>query len=155
MSLGVGGSSAGNSDGGIGDNDVAPIPSPNLLKDPSSSAKLNCRRIDPVTKDYVFGTTGKLLGMTSNQQKVQLALTTIVNSSVVNGLGQDFSLIQKITGNFQQDVSERVTRALSNLINTGQIDLISVTTIRVTSTGEFARIRWRDRSTLEEHTSTV
>lgn len=148
--FGAGGSPAGSSDAGYGSVDAAIIPSHDLLKSPNGPGRLDARRIDPVTRDYVVGSTGSLAGMTRAQQVVELAFLTLLGSSTIANIGNDLNSIATITDSFAGEVTAKITSALSFAVNTGLIEIVGIDVTRHGKTGAFIRTRWRDLSTGEE-----
>lgn len=152
---GAGYSFAGTSDAGYGATFKAPIASPNLLNNPFGPGSLTGRRIDPVTKDYVMSPTGNLYGMSTAQQLVELAFTTVLNSSVVLGMGNELSSIRVITDSFVKDVTTLITSALSDLVNRQIITVTSITVDRLGVNGGYFVTRWVDLSTQIEQIKVI
>lgn len=148
--FGAGGSSAGSTDAGYGSIDTAAIPSRDLLNNPFAPGKLDSRRIDPVSKDYVMGPNGTLLGMTRAQQAVELAFTTILGSSCVSTLGNDLKSIQVISDNFETEIKAKIEQALNNAVNQGLISILGIVVQRFGKNGAYIITRWRDLSTGQE-----
>lgn len=150
--IGAGGSPAGTTDAGYGSVDAAAIPSPNLFNDPYAPRRLDSRRIDPVTRDYVMDASGSILGMTRGQQAVELALLTNLGSSCVATIGNSLSDVKVIADSFINDISAKVNQALSAAVAAGMITVVDVKVQRVGASGAFIVTRWRDLSTGQEQT---
>lgn len=85
------------------------------------------RRIDPTTRDFVIDEdTGRVLGMTANQQRVYLALITQLGSSADSLLGSEILSIETVTRNIVSRVDNEVRRALGPLVAEGSIEIVSV-----------------------------
>jgi hypothetical protein len=116
----------------------------------------SCRSINVETGDYeVSDENGRLLGATTAQQMVTLAIRTTRGSAADQSLGQGVLDIRQFTDNWDARTIEDVKRALQSAESQGVLSVVSVETERQ-GTGGFAGIRvvWRDAETgnLEEQT---
>jgi hypothetical protein len=140
--LGAGASPAGSSPAGSGTPAQAPAPSGAIFQDPVTGKQLDGRLINPQTRRYQFGTTGRVQGQLSVPQLVQIALTNVLGSAADPTVGQTFSQIQDIGPNFAQQVTARVQLALADLINRKLVALLSVDV--TAGNAGLNRVRWRD-----------
>lgn len=153
--VGAGGSAGGVTDGGFGANNLASVPARNLLNNPFGPGSLSSRRIDPVTRDYVMGTSGSIQGMTEAQQAVELAFTEVIGKTAVNGLGNSLAEIKVIADDFVTQVQGKISAALSKAVNRGLISVQSIDVQRMGITGAYATTRWTDLSTNIQQERTI
>jgi hypothetical protein len=126
-----------------------------LFKSPTTGESLDCRKIDPRTKRYVFGEDGRIQGMTSAQQNVYLAVSTDLGSSAVREIGNTLKTIKTIGRAFENQLRQVYVNALSRLVNAGHIELVSIEPQRFGTTGAFVLVRWRDLSSKQIQTTEV
>lgn len=153
MSLGAGFSAAGTSPAGTGDVDQATIPSGNLFVD-ANGVRQPCRKIDPATRQYVLNDDGSSSGMPSSLQLVQLRIQTLRDSSALPGFGK------RATGSVVNErtaprVKVDVQDALSDLVTSGIIRIISVKVERANPTRIYGVVRWDDLTTGIEHATEI
>jgi len=112
------------------------------------------RLIDPVTKDYRFNSSGRIVGGNGIQQLVYLALLTVRGSSAMTDLGQSFTNVKVIGSNYVSLVKGEVDKALASLINQKKIQLVDVI---VSNNGNMAKIdiKWKDIATGTEFSNTI
>lgn len=104
------------------------------------------RFIDPATGDYEFGSDGRLRGMTGIEQRVQLAVRTLLGSSALASLGIDLSL-DRATDDVQRRVQNAVEQALASMVRSGEIAIVSVTVQRPLPSRLVTRVSWTDLTT--------
>lgn len=157
MPLGAGACPAGSSSAGYGVPDSAPAPITTMLPDPTTGQSLTGRAIDPTTKSYIFTPDGRIQGLQTVPQLVQLALTTTLGSSCLSTLGQTFLAIKEKGDNYQQQVSNAITQALSALVNAKQVQVIAISVQQPPSNpdGAIAQVSWVDLTTGLESTTSV
>jgi hypothetical protein len=126
MPIGAGACPAGSSAAGYGVPDSAAVPINAVLPDVRSGLPQTGRAIDPVSKSYTFTPDGRLRGVATVPQLVQLALTTIRGTSVVPTLGQTFMQIQEKGANFAQVVAAAVNLAFADLVKQKLVQVVSV-----------------------------
>jgi hypothetical protein len=155
MPIGAGLYPAGVSPAGYGVPDSAAVPNNAPLPGQTTGLPQTGRYIDPVTKDYVFTTDGRLQGLATVPQLVQLALTTILGSAAVTNVGQTFTLVQEKGAGFAQQMRAKVTSALSDLVkrNLVQIKSIAVDEPQSSPDAGIVRVRWIDLTTGVEQTT--
>lgn len=143
MPSGLGSQGFGSTPYGLGTPAVAPSQGGAIFRDASTGLSTGSRMIDPVTKDYVFDSNGRILGMPDVHQLVLLAVSTRKGSSAMRELGQELERIPRITANTARRVDSTLRASVQHLVDQG---LITVTGTTV-ETGD-ARIRavllWRD-----------
>lgn len=102
-----------------------------------------------VKGDYVLNEHGNHVGANDTKMKVYLALATVKGSATASPeLGQAFSTLKVIGPNIQNRISEEVKYALSSLIDSGEIELISTVVQRKDSQVK-TLITWKDLQTQE------
>jgi hypothetical protein len=108
------------------------------------------RRIDPLTKDYVF-TDGQLAGMNNVQQLVYLA---IANAA------PEFQKLDKLDASFEKGVRAALTAALAPLVAQRVVEITGVQ-VRMNAAGGLkpgqavTTLLWRDLTTNEEQSETI
>lgn len=154
---GMGGSRFGSTPYGYGSIVPAPIPGGVIFRQTIDGTSQGSRFIDPVLKQYVFDQYGRALGMPNVVQLVQLALTTVKNSSAQAGLGFDQSLFSTIDQTTPKRADAAVRSALSDLVTQNLVSIISITTnVQVNTLSRLLiAVKWTDLTTGQEHDSTV
>lgn len=148
---GVGIQPAGLTPAGVGTPSVGTANMGVVMRSATDGTIANARNIDPGTRQYVIGTNGRITGMTSTRQLVQLAVSTTLGSSVVKQLGNDLSRVDRITDNFARRVSDVFTIALASLVARKLIAINAIDVQQVQGSRAYALIKWTDLSTgLEE-----
>lgn len=126
MPIGGGFAPGGTTPGGFGIPDVAgPIQFVPLI-DPSTGIRQSGRFIDPKTKDYRFLPDGRLQGMPTVMQMVQLAVLTTLGSSAQTTLGIDLTRVRDKNDSFAQAVTSTATDALAPIVKQGLIKINSI-----------------------------
>jgi hypothetical protein len=134
--LGLGIAPFGTSLLGIGANAVSDAPGTDtLLTD--SRQQGTCRKLNPNTKSYDFDISGNMLGMTTAQQLVELALTDSRNFLIKSKV---------ITSNLAVETEASIRTALSDLTDGG---IITINQIKTTIIGTrlLVNILWTDNVT--------
>jgi len=153
MSLGAGFSAAGFSPGGLGDVDLAPVPTANLLIDADNGRQQNARKINPYTKQYVTDATGALQGMSGISQMVLLRLLTVRNSSALANFGRASSP-KVVSANTLRQIQSDVNQALADLVLARLVVVNSVSTINPSPTQVDCFVLWTDLTTgIEQSTA--
>ncbi len=152
--LGAGQSGLGNTQAGFGTPKKQLFSANRNFVTPTGSQG-NARYIDPITKDYALDKFGNFVGMNAVPQMVQLALSTIKNSSAVVDFGFDFANIKIITTDTTSKVNDAVSLALADLINSGLISLTQVNVQRFSNTGIFVQVFFVDLTDDTEHVFTI
>lgn len=159
MPRGAGFAPAGASSAGYGVPDAPPMPSTAPLPDQQTGVPQTGRFIDPVTKDYAFAPDGRMYGMGTVPQLVQLALTTTFGSSAVPSFGERFTLIQEKGANFQQQIASAVANCLADLVKRKLVLIKSVQGIEPGLQGNpdagLGIVKWVDLTTGIEQPTTV
>jgi phage gp46-like protein len=125
--LGMGFCPMGFSIFGFGSPATAGTETGNLLQQSNNSPSADARLIDPYTRDYVIDADGVVTGQSSVAQQVFLAIMTTLGSSVEANLGSQFSRLKTFDqSTFQAKITNIVQQALSSLIKSGTIRLLSV-----------------------------
>lgn len=159
MPIGAGFAPAGSSAAGYGVPDAAPIPGIAPLPDTKTGLSQTGRFIDPVTKDYAFGPDGRLYGMATVPQLVQLAITTTRGSSAVPDLGEEFTKIQEKGPAFPRQLASSVGNCLSDLVKRKLVQVVSVVATEPSARGNpdagIATLKWLDMTTGREMDTTV
>lgn len=157
MPIGAGGCPAGVAAAGYGVPDTANVPNNAILPDANTGLPQTGRFIDPATKSYQFTADGRLRGVPTVQQLVQLALTTVRGSACLSNLGQTFAQIQEKGTNFQKQVTASVTQALSDLVNNKQIAILSVSVQNTPGkpTASIGQVTWVDLTTGLQDTASI
>lgn len=153
MPTGAGLAPAGIAPCGYGTPDAATIPGGAIFRNTLTGEVLACKKLDPATRDYEFDAYGRNTGMTSAAQCVTLALNTELGSSAVRTLGHELGKVQVIGANFTRLVDETLRRALADGVTLGLIDIVSTHVVKKATglPGAVAIVRWRDRTTNQEH----
>ena len=144
MPLGVGAGAAGTSIAGYGSVDASPVQQQTILIDAVTGLPQSARKIDPVTKQFVLDTYGRIQGMGGVQQLVELRANTLLNSSAVQGLGmvapsgvQGSNIIRRLT--------EEINQAMKDLVDGKLIQVLGVKVEKVAGTNAIRRyFTWRD-----------
>jgi hypothetical protein len=122
------------------------------------AASEGAKHIDPKTRQYAFLENGRMRGMPSVPQMVQLVAQTVVGSSAVRGLGNDLD-IQDAGEDLEAVVKERWRAAYADLVRRGLIELLAVDVERYRTKGGSVlartRIRFRDLTTGREDSLTT
>jgi hypothetical protein len=149
MPIGAGFAPAGSSSAGYGLPDLGTLPNNALLPQFATGLPGSGRFINPVTKDYQFTSDGRLMGMGSVPQIVQLALTTKLGTCAVSTLGQTYYLIQEKGSDFARQVQSSITRALSDAVKRGLVQIVSivVTDYPKSPDASVATLTWVDLTT--------
>lgn len=157
MPIGAGLTPAGSSSAGYGEPGSGALPNNAILPDTQTSFPQTGRYLNPATKDYEFTSDGRLYGMGTVEQLVQLALTTTLGSSCLATLGETFTLIQEKGSNYQQQVASAVGNSLADVVNRNLVQVISVTVQEPPSNPDagFCRVVWTDLTTGLEFTTVV
>jgi len=153
--LGAGAASAATTLGGYGDVDTSSAPTTTLLID-ENGIQRDARKIDASTGQYVFDDDGRLIGMHSIAQMMQLAAHTVRGSAAVKDLGQTFGDIKVLGAGLQRQVENAVAVAFEPLVRQKlvRIDGVTVTKKDPPTTGAFIVVRWTDLTTgLEQQTT--
>lgn len=147
---GVGLQPAGLTPAGVGTPALAPFTAGTVQRSAVNGLSTGARSIDPKTKQYVFDANGRVTGMTSTQQLVQLAVSTTLGSSAVRTLGQSLAKIDRITSNFTRRITDVYTLALGDLVARRLIAIKSIDVQQVQGSRAFVLIKWADLSTGSE-----
>lgn len=154
--------SAGDTSAGFGTSDAATVFGGAFLRDTKTGDVLGARRINPKTRAYELDSYGRVVGMNSVYQMVQIAVHTAYNSSAVKGLGQKLSTLDRITSNFDKRILEVLREALQPLIRAGFIEVIGFESFKkgdgrngMIQGGVYGRLRWRDLTTKTERVEIV
>jgi hypothetical protein len=113
------------------------------------------RAIDPASRDYTIdATTRAFTRTTATRQRVQLALSTLRESSTVQ---RDWGVLapRKMSRSFEQEADASVREALAALVRDGSIEIVTVGTKRGTGGRAQAVVTFRDRTTGEILTEPV
>ena len=157
MPIGAGKAPAGAASAGYGVPDAAYVPNSAILPDPKSGFAQTGRFINPITGDYQFTADGRLIGMGTVPQLVLIALETVKGSSVIPTLGNTFQLVQEKGPSFLAQMRAVVNDALSDLIKTKMLQLVSVTTQEQPSNPDtgIVQVAWLDLTTGLQHSNVV
>ncbi len=148
---------AGTSPAGWGTPDLADIPGGAVLRDPATGKSLGSRKIDSRSRDYELDENGRILGEADVRHLVRMALTTVRDSSVLRSFGLNTTGMSRITGDFERRLLGAVTDAVRHLVTGGQIEVLGISQYRAGVNGGlregqvYARFRWRDLTTSQEH----
>jgi hypothetical protein len=115
----------------------------------------DCGRISTVSGDYVLTDTGERVGWSSTEQRVYLALRTVLGSSAVPTMGIDLPSGGVINDNLFQRIRNAVLAALKSLTTAGLIEVVDVATARVGQSAVQTTVTWRDTGTGSLNTSTI
>lgn len=140
--MGFGSSGFGSAPYGYGTPPTAPVPGGSIfaLADGGVSGS---RLIHHVTRDYVMGDDGRLVGMGDVPQLVLLAVANIKFSG------------GRLTPATEGDVTRKVTAALRHLVDAGRVKVLGVDFERVGRSGLVTVVRWRDMTSEQEHEVTL
>ena len=147
---------AGTTPAGFGTPDLADVPGGALLRDTATGKSLGSRKIDSRSRNYEMDENGRILGETDVRHLVRMAITTVKGSSAVLPFGLDSSG-SRITGDFQRRLLGDITAAVKHLITGGFMEVLGVSQYRAGARdglreGQvYARFRWRDLTTSQEH----
>lgn len=149
MTIGAGAAPGGIAPGGYGVPDAATSPINAPLPLPQNGLPQSGRAIDPTTRDYIMGSDGRLQGVDTVTQLVQLAITTTLGSSAMPTLGQSFAQVKEIGPGFIQQVTAKVASALAPLVNQGLVELVNVqvTQSQQNRDAGIVQFAWRDLTT--------
>jgi hypothetical protein len=134
---------------GLGTPGTAPVPG-GKVHDDGSGFQTGSRMLSEETKQYVFDSYGRIMGMSDVRQLVLLAVSTLKGSAVMTDLGHDLSEIEDITSDFEQRVDSTLRNALSRVTSSGQAEILSITITRIQTPGTtqdkgaLINLRWRD-----------
>lgn len=126
MPIGAGLCPAGIAPAGYGVPDTVGPPASIPLPDPKTGLAQTGRFLDPTTKDYAFTSDGRLQGMPTVRQLVQLAIKTTLGSSALIDLGIDMKRIRDKADGFDQKVTSVLTDAIAPLVRQGLVQIDSV-----------------------------
>lgn len=104
----------------------------------------NSRSISQTTGDFQLSANGHFVGMSAVKQQVYLAIATQYNSSAQVNFGQQFTSLKINTSTTDQQVSDLVNLALSQLISTNKIALNNVTVVDVSPGQKGIKIYFTD-----------
>jgi hypothetical protein len=158
---GFGRQPAGTSSAGWGTPGLADVPCGDILRDPATGARMGSRRIDPRTRDYALDGCGRILGDGDVRHLVQMALHTVQGSSAMRALGLNTTGMSRITGDFQRRLLGAVTTAVQHLTDAKLIEVLGISDFRSGAQSGlregqvYARFRWRDLTTSQEHEELV
>lgn len=128
-SRGVGVSPVGSAAYGYGTPAVVPTPGGAVYVGDSGvrygSRKLS-RSIGSVGQ-YEYDSFGRAKGQPDVEHLVTIAALMILDSSAVQGLGQQFFDVRYVTPNIQQEMESRVNAAFASLVGQGIIRIDSIT----------------------------
>lgn len=104
------------------------------------------RNINTITGNYSVNSDGFFVGMDEVDQQVYLALVTIKGSASDTLLGQTFSRLQIISGNYKQQITAMVNNALSDLVSSKTISINNISVIQDTNskTRIGIKVDWTD-----------
>jgi hypothetical protein len=148
---------AGTSSAGWGTPGLADPPCGDILRDPATGERRGSRRIDPRTRDYAMDACGRILGEREVPHLVRMAVQTLKGSSAMRTLGLSTTGMSRITGDFQRRLLGAVTNAVEHLVTAKLIEVIGVFDYRASAEAGlregqvYARFRWRDLTTRQEH----
>jgi hypothetical protein len=154
---GFGNQPAGSSPAGWGTPAIADVSGGTILRDTATGKRLGSRKINPTTRDYALDENGRILGEADVRHLVQMAITTLKDSSAVRSLGLSTTGMSRITGDFERRLLGAVTDAVKHLVTGGLITVLGISQYRASVSGGlregrvYARFRWRDLTTSQEH----
>lgn len=155
MSGGVGRSNLGTGPYGYGSIPLSPRPADQVFTLPVSGAVASCRKIDPVTKQYVYDTFGRIAGDGTVPQLVYLAYATVKGSSILADLGEQFSDVQTVGDGFEDLMRAYATEPIQSLIDAGKLELIGIDITRPNPDAVVIVVTWKDLSTGREGSTTL
>lgn len=149
MPLGAGAAPAGSSSAGYGVPDSATVGNATLLPDLRTGMSQTGRYIDPTTKSYVFTADGRLRGLGTVAQLMQLAMSQVRGSSCVPDDGQTFGTIREKNFDFRNRIAAAVASATAKITKQGLVQVISVDLVEPTAKPDagVATVAWRDLTT--------
>ncbi len=159
---GIGLQGAGTTSAGFGTSAEATAPGGAFLRDAKTGRSLGSRKIDPRTRDYVLDENGRILGLDSVRQAVQLSVHTDRGSSAVSSVGQRLRSLDRITPNFERRVFAVLSEALQPLVDAGLVEVVSFERFKVGDNNNglsrgavYGRLKWRDLTSGQEHREDV
>lgn len=157
MPIGAGFCPAGLAAAGYGIPDTGTQPLNAMLPDLRTALQQTGRAINPLTRDYVMRTDGRLQGVATVSQLVQIALTTQLGTSALATLGIDMQSAREKGSDFQRQMATLVAGALSQLVQQGLVQLNAVIVSEPPSNpdGGIAIVKWTDLTNLTENETTV
>jgi hypothetical protein len=126
-----------------------------VFLDPATNVQQPARQIDYQTGQYVINSQGRAGGMPTTKQLVVLAVKTFRGSSAFTRLGLDTSKIDRFTANFQRQISDAYTLALSDLVNAKLIRIVSIVAQQIDVNRGSVTVSWVDLTNLTEQQVTV
>lgn len=154
---GFGHQPAGSSSAGWGTPGLADAPCGDILRDPSTGRRMGSRRINPKTRDYEMDACGRIVGDHEIRHLVQMAVHTLQGSSAMRALGLSTTGMSRITGDFERRLLNAVSNAVAHLVDAKLIEVVGISEYRASTSGGlregqvYARFRWRDLTTKQEH----
>lgn len=151
MPLGTGLQAAGTTPAGFGAPTQSALGANTVLPDARDTGSHGSRKIDPITRDYVMRSDGRLEGMNNVQQLVQLAVTNAAPK---------LQELDRLDSGFEQAVLSILTGAVAPVVAQGLVEVVGVST-RMNEEGGLKGgqavtvFRWRDRTTNEERSESV
>lgn len=140
---------------GFGSPAIADPLDKNILED-SQGLLHDARLIDVTTRDYVIDSNGVTSGMSAVAQQVYLALVTTLGSSAIATLGSDVLSTRTMGDDFQRKVQRQVASALSALISSQTISLISVSVVPYENqAGASITVVWMDNTSNQLQTTAI
>lgn len=112
--------------------------------DASTGTQLTGRKIDPGSRQYVFGDDGSITGQATVPQLVQLAYSTVKGSSILADLGEDFREIQVIGDGFVALVTAKAIEPVQALIDQKKLAIRSVDVQRIADSSVSIAVNWLD-----------
>lgn len=147
MPTGIGFAPIGTSLWGYGTVDIANSSSTNVLKK-TDGTQGAVALIDPKTRDYVLDDTGQKVGVDSVPHMVDLALSTVRDSSAVQEFGLDLSNLNIFSANAQRLADAAVRVCLKNLTDSKLVSIQSVSLDKDPSQDRgLILVRWVDLTT--------
>jgi hypothetical protein len=150
MGNGAGSQPAGSSPAGIGSPSTAAAQgNPVIFPDARTGFSQTGRSLNPITKDYVFTSDGRSQGFGTTPQRMQLALTTVFNSSAIPGFGQQFTSVREKGPNYQRQLTTFVQNAVSHLVKEKAIVLneVDVSDVPGKPGAAYMLVQWTDLTT--------
>jgi len=121
----------------------------------TTATQLTGRKIDKFTRQYTFGSDGRIVGQSTLQQLVQIAWQTVKGSSADPTIGQELGTIDVIGSDHTTRVANLLTAPVQAFIDQGLMKILSIDVSRVGVSGTIANVRWVDLTTGQEHLSPV
>lgn len=153
--MGLGNSNFGSGPYGYGTPQGAPTRPGQIFSDPSTGTVGTGRKIDPGTRQYVFGDDGRISGQDSVPQRVYLAYATVKGSSIMPELGETFSEVQTIGDDFVEQMTQRAKEPVQAMIDAKELEIVSVSIDRFGPSGASIEVRWVDLTTGREGATTL